>query len=250
MNAMQARDWSRALAHLQDAQAVPERTAYEDYKLAELFMHVHLQTGNYAEAALALERQLACEGIEPAERTRLLQTAVQLHLKLQHYDQAGAFARQYLDVHPGDVSMRHLLAYAAYLAGRYPQAEEEIEKAMAAELSLGHDVPAAWVTMKLCLVPGHARRLHRECDALESLELRARRDRACQLRAAAASATLDGQRPIHRPRVCAPSARRSATPYPLPGVQGDRGTGNFLAGAVARALHRGARSSAGCITYR
>jgi tetratricopeptide (TPR) repeat protein len=149
VSAMQAHDWSRALVHLQDAQAVPERTAYEDYKLADFFMYVHLQMRNYPAAALALERQLAWDGIEPAERIRLLQTGAQLHFQLQRYDQAGAFARQYLDVRPGDVSMRNLLAQADYLAGWYVQAEEEIEKAMAANLSLGHDVPLDWVTMKL-----------------------------------------------------------------------------------------------------
>src|SRR5262245_57268882 len=86
--AMQKEDWETALTHLQEAQAAPDRKAYDDFQIAEMLGYVQLKREKYAEAATAFGQSLDSGFVPAADLPNRLKLLTQLHLQLKDYPKA------------------------------------------------------------------------------------------------------------------------------------------------------------------
>jgi hypothetical protein len=132
--------FEEALATLEQADALPDKTPGDQYYIDNLKATTLLQLKRLPEAAAVYERVLA-SGLLPADQaTRTLQLVARLYSVQPQWEKTADFGAQYLEASGGtDREMLELVAIANYQAGRADKCEKalrygnEAVKAAAAE---------------------------------------------------------------------------------------------------------------------
>jgi tetratricopeptide (TPR) repeat protein len=120
-----------AVTTIKKAQAVPEQSAYSEFKLNEYLAYLLTQQKKYAEAAAVFEQLVSSKQATPASRSEHLRTAAQLYYQAQVYPRAAATARQALTQRVGDAALLEILGQAEFLAGDYKNATATLRKLVA-----------------------------------------------------------------------------------------------------------------------
>src|SRR5690348_10957557 len=114
-DALGKQDYSTALAKLQEADAMPKKSAYEQHLIHEMEGYVYVRTKQYAQAAKALEPGLT-DGFLSADQIPQRTVAVaQLNYQIKNYDKAIQYGTQAIDKGWADAQMPTLVAQAYYL---------------------------------------------------------------------------------------------------------------------------------------
>lgn len=129
-DAIQRKKWDAALAKIREADAIPGKTAYDQYKINEMLWYVYLQQGRNADAARVLEQQLASGQTPAGERVQRTKTLAQLYARAGNYSKSASVAQQYLKSVPGDKDMQLLVANAYYQQKNYKGAIAAAEQIM------------------------------------------------------------------------------------------------------------------------
>lgn len=108
-----------ALAKLREADAIGNRSAYENYILERLRGSAATAAGDDATALRAFETVLASERLQPAERLQIMEALANAAYRAKNYAKAADLANRYLKDGGRNSQMGTLQASALYLAGDY-----------------------------------------------------------------------------------------------------------------------------------
>jgi tetratricopeptide (TPR) repeat protein len=135
--AVQKKNWNGALAKIKEAQAMPSRTAYDNFMINELLWYVYLQQGRNADAARLLEQQIASGQMPANQKVQRTKTLSQLYFRSGSYGKAIQAANQYLKSVPGDQEMQLLVAQ-----GYFQQKDYKNSVAIAERIARGQTKPS------------------------------------------------------------------------------------------------------------
>ena len=114
---LQKADYSGALSKLNEADAMPKKTPYEQHLIHEMEGYAYVRTHQYAQAAKALEPGLTDGFLDPAQIPQRTVALAQLNYQIKNYDKAIQFGTQAIDkgYSKGDKQMPTLVGQAYYL---------------------------------------------------------------------------------------------------------------------------------------
>jgi tetratricopeptide (TPR) repeat protein len=128
--AIQKKRWDAALAKIREADGVPGKTAFDQYKINEMLWYVYLQQGRNADAARVLEQQIASGQMPAGEKVQRTKTLAQLYARAGNYGKSAQLAQQYLKSVPGDKDMQLLVANSYFQQKNYKGAITAAEQVM------------------------------------------------------------------------------------------------------------------------
>ena len=126
-----------ALARAREAQAVPDKTAYESYMVTRVIGQSAAVAGDAATAAPALESAAASSAAPEADKRQLLAMAAGQYYALKEYGKASSAATRYFQYGGSDKSIRTIYINSLYLGGNYGAASREVASDVEAEERAG-----------------------------------------------------------------------------------------------------------------
>jgi tetratricopeptide (TPR) repeat protein len=129
-DAIQRKKWDTALGKIKEADAMPGKTAFDQYKINEMLWYVYLQQGRNADAAKVLEGLIDSGQLPANEKVSRTKTLAQLYARSGNFGKSASLAQQYLKSAPGDKDMQMLLANSYYQQKNYKAAISAAEQAM------------------------------------------------------------------------------------------------------------------------
>jgi tetratricopeptide (TPR) repeat protein len=139
--------YKEALAKVQQADAVKNKTPYESFVIEEVRGFAARAAGDAATAVKSFETVVAANRLPPAEQLRFIQTLAIDDYAAKDYPKAIQWASRYVKEGGTDAQVRTLLAQSYYLAGDYPNAAREIQAQLQAAQRAGEAPPEALLTM-------------------------------------------------------------------------------------------------------
>ena len=127
--AISKKQWNTALGKLNEADKVPSKDAFDQYKINELRWYVYLQQGRNADAARLLEQQIASSQMPAREKVQRRKTLSQLYFRADNYPKAIEAGNAYLKSVPGDQDIQMLVAQGYYKQKDYKNAIAAGQKA-------------------------------------------------------------------------------------------------------------------------
>ncbi len=127
-----------ALAKLKQADAVPNKSRYESYIIAETRAAATLAAADYPAAATAIDEVLGTGFLPPADAAKRLLTLVEIEYRLKDYAKTVADAERYAKAGGTDREPRLLAAQSLYLENDYAGAARAIHALLDADARAGH----------------------------------------------------------------------------------------------------------------
>jgi len=134
---LKQKKFKEALARLQEADAVPDKTQYETYVIEGTRAVIYLNSADYANAIKPLEAVLSTGMLAPAEALKRVEVLVQLEYQLKNYPKVVDYANRYYQDGGSDAEPRLLMAQAYYLQNDFANAAKTIRAVMQAEAKAG-----------------------------------------------------------------------------------------------------------------
>ena len=123
-----------ALAKLREVEAVPNRTAYENYLLEQMRASAAMQAGDLAQAAKSTQALISSGRLSASDQGRYAAGLASLYYRERDYANAATWAQRASAANPGDKTMRGLMIQSYYLSGNTAAAAREaLEDVQAAE---------------------------------------------------------------------------------------------------------------------
>ncbi len=166
--AIKAKDYAKAVQKLDEAKAVGNRSAYENYVISQFETNAYVGLRQYDKAAKAIQATIDSGIASPEEVTTLRKNLIQIQYSLKNYGAVVQIGQQYLSQVPGDQDMIVLVAQSQYLQGQCGPAIATIKKATDAAKAAGRQPKEEWLQLQLsCAHKANDRAGTR--DALEQL---------------------------------------------------------------------------------
>ncbi len=108
-----------------DAEAVPNRSANENFLIEQMRVAAAMQAGDNEQAIKAANALMASGKTNEAERARLAQALATLYYRNKDYANAAKYADMALKANPGDSAMRALLIQSQWSSGDLQAAARE-----------------------------------------------------------------------------------------------------------------------------
>src|SRR5436309_13430870 len=122
-----------ALARVREAQAVVDRTPYENYLVDRVLGQAAATAGEPAIAAGAFENVAAAPGTPGGERRQLLVAAASLYYLVKNYAKTAELAARYFRDGGTEKSVRTIYVQALYLGNDFAGAAKELMKDLEAD---------------------------------------------------------------------------------------------------------------------
>jgi tetratricopeptide (TPR) repeat protein len=162
--AIQKKQWDQGLKKLAEAEALPGKTAFDQYQIYEFRGYILLQQKNYAEVAKVYEQGL---GTVPAGKVNeRLKTLIQLNSQTKNYSKVIEFGDRLLKAGGMDTDTRVTVASAQYQLKNYKPAIATMQDAIKSAEQAGKPVPESW----LLLVRESQQQMHDTAGAAKTLE--------------------------------------------------------------------------------
>jgi hypothetical protein len=126
-----------ALARVQEADAVPNKTPYEAYLVERVRAQAEAAAGDAAAAARAFETTAASPAVSGAERLQFLAAAAGQYYLAKNYGKAVELGARYFKDGGTDKSIRTLYIQALYLGGDLAAAGKELQTQIQTEEQAG-----------------------------------------------------------------------------------------------------------------
>jgi len=131
---IKAKRYSEALAKLREADAVPNRTANENFLIEQMRASAALSAGDNGQAIKAIQALLASGRLSESQQSQYAASLASLYYREKDYKDAAQWAGKALRANPSDGAMRSLQIQSYYLAGDLAGASREaLEDVQAAE---------------------------------------------------------------------------------------------------------------------
>jgi len=141
VEALKARRAKDALARVREAQAVPDKTPYENYLVTRVHGQAAAAAGDNATAAKALEDASNSSAAPENERLQLLAGAASAYYASKEYGKAASLATRYFQHGGTDKAIRTVYVQSLYLSGNYSGASRELAADVEAEERAGRNPP-------------------------------------------------------------------------------------------------------------
>ncbi|MFO1395218.1 MAG: hypothetical protein U1F09_15820 [Steroidobacteraceae bacterium] len=164
--ALAAKDFDAALAALKEAEAVPDKTPYDQFMIEEMTWSAYLQKKDYAASAAALEQSLNSGFLPPADVPNRLKALTQLNYEAKNYAKAAEFGVKYLEAAPDDSRTALMVAHAYYMNKDYAAASALAQKQVAKGGKPDEQMLNIWLQSDIAL--------KNNAGALQALETRVR----------------------------------------------------------------------------
>jgi hypothetical protein len=133
----QAKDYQAALEAIKKAQAVSDRTPYDDFMINQFLLQTDVGLNDMAGADTAAEALADYPSVPDAQKPAVYDNALALALNAKHYDKALKYAKavQSLPTPPNARTQRMIIdayAYGGDLAGATALAKKPVDAAVAA----------------------------------------------------------------------------------------------------------------------
>jgi hypothetical protein len=128
-------DWATAMAKLKEAQAVPERTPYDDYKINQFMAYAAVNLKDYPAAIAAYEAMAASPEEEAAEKAGTRHNLVLLCYDAKDYAKTIKYGEQLVALGSVDEKIATTMAQAYYFTNNYPKAEQWAQKVVDADVA-------------------------------------------------------------------------------------------------------------------
>jgi tetratricopeptide (TPR) repeat protein len=129
--AIKGEKWADCLAALTAAEAIPERTPYDDFAINELRVPCSARTGDFATTAAALAKGLEIgepNGFLDAESIKQRhKQLMQVNYQLKNYPKVVEYGKLAVAGDPGNPDLRVMSAQALYLIPDYPGTVAAVE---------------------------------------------------------------------------------------------------------------------------
>lgn len=122
---IKAQKYKEALAKLKEVEAVPNRTAHENFLLEQMRASAAMQAGDLATASKSTQALIASGKLPAADQGRYAAGLASLYYRERDYANAAAWAQKAAAANPGDKAMRGLMIQSYYLAGDAAAASRE-----------------------------------------------------------------------------------------------------------------------------
>lgn len=123
---MKNKKYREALAKVHEAEAVPNRTAYENFILDRMRGAAASAAGDTELAAKSFNAVINSGKLPAAEQLQLIEAMTGIYYRAKDYGQAAAWAQRYLKINAGNAGIRTLLIQSQYLQGNYADAAREL----------------------------------------------------------------------------------------------------------------------------
>ena len=114
-----------ALVKLKEVEAVPNRTAYENFLLEQMRASAAMQAGDLGQAAKSTQALIGSGRLPAADQGRYAAGLASLYYRERDYANAASWAQKAMAANPGDRTMRGLMIQSYYLAGDTAAASRE-----------------------------------------------------------------------------------------------------------------------------
>ena len=128
-------DWAAAMVSLKEAQAVPDRTPFDDYKIDQFMAYAAVSLKDYPAAITAYEAMAASPEEDPAEKASTRHNLVLLNYDAKDYAKTLKYGEELAALGPVDTKITTTMAQAYYFTNNYPKAEEWSKKALDASIA-------------------------------------------------------------------------------------------------------------------
>lgn len=135
--AMQAKNYPEALIKLKEVEGLSGLTPYDQHLMNEMFGFVYVRTGNFPEAAKALEAGLSSGFLEAAEQPQRVKALAQVNYQIKNYDKAIEFGNRSIAEGTADDDMYTLVGQAYYIKGDYKGALKFIDSYVDSQVKAG-----------------------------------------------------------------------------------------------------------------
>jgi len=126
--AIQAKDWAKAMEGIEAARAVEGKGPYDEFMIAELSGFVQLNQKDYAGAASSFETTVKSGFLPAADLPQRNKVLSQLYFQTENYPKAIEYGNQYLASSPNDQTIGDLVARGYFLQKDYANARSTAKK--------------------------------------------------------------------------------------------------------------------------
>ena len=141
--AMQAQDWAGALAAIKQAQAIPNRTPYEDYVINKFLSIDAVNLKDMNTARTAAEAAIASPAMPPEDKKDLVHNAFILESAANNYPAIIVYGKQLEAIAPMDPEQLANMAIAYYNTKDLATAQQYAQRSIAAAKAAGRQPPQA-----------------------------------------------------------------------------------------------------------
>ena len=134
---MKEKKFKEALARIHEAEAVANRTAYENYVIDRMRGSAAANSGDDELAVTSFESVVASGRLSPTEQLRVIQAIADTYFKLKNYTKAAEWAARYLKEGGADPSMQDVLIDSHYLNKDFATAASELKALVDADERAG-----------------------------------------------------------------------------------------------------------------
>jgi tetratricopeptide (TPR) repeat protein len=138
---IKAQKFKEALVKLREVDAVPNRTAYENYLLEQMRASAAMQAGDLGTAAKSTQALISSGRLPAADQGRYAAGLASLYYRERDYANAANWAQKAMASNPGDRTMRSLLIQSYYLSGNTAAAAREAQEDVQAAEKAGQAPP-------------------------------------------------------------------------------------------------------------
>jgi tetratricopeptide (TPR) repeat protein len=135
--AMKANDFSTALAHIHEAQAVPDRTPFDDFTINEFLANASIGMKDYKTAATAYEAMADSPALPEEKKTNVLTNAVLLAANEGDWQRVVKYGEALQAMGPLDPKVSSPLSVAYYNTGNAAKATALAQSQAAAATAAG-----------------------------------------------------------------------------------------------------------------
>jgi len=124
---MKQKKYAEALAKIREAEAVPNRTSYENYIIDRMRGSAAANNGDDELAASSFESVVASGRLPAAEQLRVIQAIAGTYFKIKNYNKAASWSARYIKDGGTDPGVQDLLINSYYLNNDFGAAASELK---------------------------------------------------------------------------------------------------------------------------
>jgi tetratricopeptide (TPR) repeat protein len=132
-----ARKFPEALAKLREAEAIADRTPYENYAIDRTRGVAAAGAGDMATSAKSFEAVVASGKVPPADQPKIIDALARTYFRMGDYPKAASWAARYLNDGGTDPQMRVLRIKSLYIAEDFATAAAELRPVLEADEKAG-----------------------------------------------------------------------------------------------------------------
>ncbi|MGE0188754.1 MAG: tetratricopeptide repeat protein [Steroidobacteraceae bacterium] len=114
----QNKQWDQALVKLREADAFAEKTAFDQFKINEMYAWVYVSQKKYGQAAEVYEKMLDSGFLSAAQTDQYTKQIAQMYMQVKNNGKAMEYLQRWLKSHPGDADMTAILGQLQYQSGQ------------------------------------------------------------------------------------------------------------------------------------